>query len=109
MAFEDLKLDQLRSIASEHGIEGYTSLNKSDLIDALVERGVDPPDTTGGGGEALASAVVSGFQQGIAYPMMPRTPDQFATLLENPDLPAANQSAPSPEKLNPHIYPVRLP
>jgi hypothetical protein len=47
---------------------------------------------------------VSGFQQGISYPVMPRTPEQFAQLLENPDKPAENQSAPAPEKLNPHIF-----
>jgi len=48
--------------------------------------------------------VVSGFQQGVAYPPLPKTRDDFQQLLENPKLPAENQSAPSPEKLNPHIF-----
>lgn len=47
---------------------------------------------------------VSGFQQGLAYPPVPQTPADFKQLLHNPDLPPENQSAPSPEKLNPHIF-----
>ena len=47
---------------------------------------------------------VSGFQEGVEYPVMPQTPDEFSALLENPDLPPENQSAPSPEKLNPHLF-----
>jgi hypothetical protein len=53
--------------------------------------------------------LVSGFQEGVHYPTMPRTPRQFAQLLENPDMPAENQAAPAPEKLNPHLFPNRLP
>lgn len=49
-------------------------------------------------------AIVSGFQEGKAYPKEPRTPDDFAELLDNPELPAENQAAPSPEKLNPHLF-----
>lgn len=49
----------------------------------------------------------AGFQEGKAYPKMPVTPDDFAKLLDNPDLPAENQSAPSPEQLNPHLFPKR--
>lgn len=54
-------------------------------------------------------ATVSGYQEGIHYPTMPRTPEQFAELLDNPDMDAHLQSAPTPEKLNPHLFPNRLP
>jgi hypothetical protein len=54
--------------------------------------------------EENVQPTVSGFQEGVHYPAMPRTPEQFAQLLENPDKPAENQSAPSPEKLNPHLF-----
>jgi hypothetical protein len=50
------------------------------------------------------SATVSGFQEGVAYPSIPQTPQDFQQLLENPDKPAENQSAPPPEKLNPHLF-----
>jgi hypothetical protein len=49
-------------------------------------------------------AQVSGFQEGLAYPILPETPEEFAQLLDNPDKPAENQSAPSPEQLNPHLF-----
>jgi len=49
-------------------------------------------------------ATVSGFQEGVAYPTMPVTPEDFSQLLPNPDKPAENQSAPSPEQLNPHLF-----
>lgn len=52
---------------------------------------------------------VSGFQQGDEYPVLPKTDDDFAQLLDNPELPPENQSAPSMEKLNPHLFPTRLP
>jgi hypothetical protein len=54
--------------------------------------------------ENVDDAQVSGFQQGTAYPEIPITPDDFQQLLENPELPAENQSAPSPEQLNPHLF-----
>lgn len=54
--------------------------------------------------EEHAAATVSGFQEGTAYPSVPQTPQDFRQLLENPDKPAENQSAPSPEKLNPHLF-----
>jgi hypothetical protein len=47
---------------------------------------------------------VSGFQEGVAYPPVPVTPEDFQRLLPNPDKPAENQSAPSPEQLNPHLF-----
>ena len=47
---------------------------------------------------------VSGFQEGTAYPPVPVTPEDFANLLPNPEKPAENQSAPSPEQLNPHLF-----
>jgi len=40
----------------------------------------------------------------VAYPTMPVTPEDFSQLLPNPDKPAENQSAPSPEQLNPHLF-----
>lgn len=52
---------------------------------------------------------VSGFQEGTHYPTMPRTPEQFRQLLDNPEKPAEYQAAPAPEKLNPHLFPERLP
>lgn len=52
---------------------------------------------------------VSGFQQGRAHPEIPLTADDFAALLDNPELPPQNQSAPSQEQLNPHLFPTRLP
>lgn len=52
---------------------------------------------------------VSGFQEGVAYPVMPETPEEFSQLLDNPDKPPQNQSAPAPENLNPHLFPERLP
>lgn len=48
---------------------------------------------------------VHGFQEGAWYPKQPLTPDDFANLLDNPKLPAQHQSAPSPEQLNPHLFP----
>ena len=53
---------------------------------------------------AAENGIVAGFQEGINYPLMPQTPEDFRSLLDNPDKPAENQSAPSPEKLNPHLY-----
>jgi len=52
---------------------------------------------------------VSGFQSGRPYPNAPLTADDFAALLNNPELPPQNQSAPSQEQLNPHLFPARLP
>jgi len=49
-------------------------------------------------------ATVSGFQQGVEYPPVAVTPDDFARLLKNPALPPENQSAPTPEQLNPHLF-----
>jgi hypothetical protein len=46
----------------------------------------------------------SGFRQGMRYPRMPVGLEDFQRLLENPDLPAQNQSAPSPSQLNPHLF-----
>lgn len=56
--------------------------------------------------EAIAQehATVSGFQEGVAYPPIPITPEDFRQLLANPDKRAENQSAPSPEQLNPHLF-----
>ena len=53
---------------------------------------------------AQEHATVSGFQEGIAYPPIPITPEDFRQLLANPDKRAENQSAPSPEQLNPHLF-----
>lgn len=47
---------------------------------------------------------VSGFQEGVVYPSLPQTPDEFQQLLDNPELPPEFQSAPAPEKLNPHLF-----
>jgi len=55
-------------------------------------------------GAPEGNMTVSGFQQGLEYPKVPVTPDDFAELLENPDKPAQFQSAPSPEQLNPHLF-----
>jgi hypothetical protein len=98
MALNDLNKDDLLQLASEHEIEGRSKMSKEELVSALEDL-----DVVGG------TSTVTGFQQGVAYPTMPKTPAQFAQLLENPSLPAENQSAPSPEKLNPHIFPTRLP
>lgn len=54
--------------------------------------------------EELEAIPVSGFQEGVNYPLMPQTRDAFTRLLDNPDKPAENQSAPSPETLNPHLF-----
>jgi hypothetical protein len=53
---------------------------------------------------AQEHATVSGFQEGVAYPPIPITPQDFRELLANPDKPAENQSAPAPEQLNPHLF-----
>ncbi len=47
---------------------------------------------------------VHGFQEGAKFARMPRTPADFANLLDNPDKPAQHQSAPSPEQLNPQLF-----
>ena len=52
---------------------------------------------------------VHGYQEGIWYPRQPQTPEEFSQLLDNPDKGAQFQSAPPPEKLNPHLFPDRLP
>jgi hypothetical protein len=93
MPFEDMKKDDLMSLASEHGVEGRTSMSKDELVQALRESNITEPDTT-----------VSGFQQGASYPHVPVTPEDFRHLLPNPNKPAENQSAPSPEQLNPHLF-----
>lgn len=54
--------------------------------------------------EEATTGQVSGFQEGRHYPSVPTTPDQFQQLLENPDVAPENQSAPAPEKLNPHLF-----
>lgn len=54
--------------------------------------------------ENVPDAQVAGFQQGLRYPKVPVTKEDFAKLLPNPDLPAENQSAPSHEQLNPHLF-----
>lgn len=50
---------------------------------------------------------VFGYQEGAYWPKQPSTPAEFAALLNNPDLPAQFQAAPSPEQLNPHLFPKR--
>jgi hypothetical protein len=55
------------------------------------------------------NGIVYGPQNPPPYPDIPRTREDFQQLLENPELPAESQSAPSQEKLNPHLFPVRLP
>lgn len=54
--------------------------------------------------ESTDDGGVAGFQQGTAYPPIPQTPADFKQLLHNPNLPPENQSAPSPEQLNPHLF-----
>ncbi len=53
-------------------------------------------------------AAVSGYQEGVKHPRVQVTPQDFANLLDNPEKPAESQSAPSPEQLNPHLFPERL-
>lgn len=48
---------------------------------------------------------VKGYQEGKRYPVLPTSPEEVqALLLLNPNKSAQNQSAPSPSKLNPHLY-----
>jgi len=54
--------------------------------------------------ENVADTQVSGFQEGVAYPLMPQTNQEFQRLLENPERPPQYQAAPSPESLNPHLF-----
>lgn len=95
MAFEDLTLDQLYTLASEHNITGRSNMDKEALIEALEALDVRPPDEI---------SQVSGFQEGVDYPLLPQTADEFKSLLPNPDRPAELQSAPSQEQLNPHLF-----
>lgn len=101
MDLSKLTLERLRDLASEHELEGRSSMNKEELVTALEDLGVTVGDD--------AVATVRGFQQGLAYPRQPRTAADFQKLLKNPDLPAEYQSAPSMEQLNAHLFPDRLP
>lgn len=99
MAWNDLTVEQLQATASEHGLTGYSSLNKSELIKLIEDAGVvEPAD--------IPPFQVSGVQTAPHVPPIPRTPRDFAKLLDNPDVPAQNQSAPPQELLNPHLYPA---
>lgn len=95
MALEDQNLDWLRERAGEHGIEGRSSMNKEQLVAALRDANVPEPE---------GDTQVHGFQEAPYIPPIPTTPDDFAKLLRNPNLPAENQSAPRPEDLNPHLF-----
>ena len=35
LSYEDMKLDELKEIAKEKNIKGYSSMNKEELIDSL--------------------------------------------------------------------------
>lgn len=94
MALNDLNLETLRTLASEHNVEGRSGMSKNQLVAALDELGVD----------AGIDSQVSGFQQGIVYPRVPVTPEHFKRLLDNPAKRPENQSAPAPEQLNPHLF-----
>lgn len=48
--FERMKVDELRELAAEKGIEGYEKLKKDELIDAL--KGADEGDPAGTAEEA---------------------------------------------------------
>jgi hypothetical protein len=93
MALDDLTLQSLQDLASEHEIEGRSSMDKAELVAALEAAGVTVGDTT-----------VEGFQEGVPYSEIPTTPKQFRALQENPALPPERQSAPSPEQLNPQLF-----
>lgn len=103
--------EDLRNLArdSDKTIEGYSSMNKEPLARALDEAGVVPPWPAEEDGDTNGGSAADGYQQGTAYPVQPRTPDEFSKLLRNPDVPAEQQTAPRPEDLNPHLYPTRLP
>ena len=101
MGLDDQNLDQLRALASEHNIEGRSSMNKEQLVSALSEAGLGVVADAG-------VASVSGFQEAPAYPDLPETREEMTRLLENPDLPAEYQAAPDQEVLNAHLFPERL-
>jgi hypothetical protein len=93
MAFEENTKDQLSALAEEHGVEVNARATKSEIIEAL--RAADVPENVG---------QVSGFQEGVAYPPIPQTEEDFAQLLINAYKPAQFQSAPPQEQLNPHLF-----
>jgi hypothetical protein len=67
----------------------------------------DVPQTVADGvapGERSEIVRAHGFQEGRAYPEQPSSPEGFQALAENPELPLEQQSAPSQEALNPHLF-----
>lgn len=99
MAWEDRKKNQLIAIAEEHGvaIPSGDSATKAEIIEALIAAGVSEP----------TGHEVSGPQPAPVVPNVPITREDFAQLVENPDLPPQNQSAPGQDRLNPHLFPQR--
>lgn len=95
---EEKNVPELRDIAAEHDIEGRSDMKKSELIEAI--RATDySPDQEG---------LLYGPQGGVEYPLLPQTKEDFQEMLPNPELPPERQSAPTQEKLNPHLFPNRL-
>lgn len=102
----DLTADQLRKLAEDSGVEDVSRMAKGQLVTALAAVGVtEVPDPVADD----AVGEVSGFQTGLEYPRVPQTREEFRQLLDNPDKPAENQSAPPMDQLNPHLFPTRLP
>lgn len=94
MAWEDRTKDDLRAIAQEHGVEVASDATKGEIIEHLEAAGVPEPGTH----------EVAGPQPVRPVPAIPVTEQEFRQLLRNPDLPPEQQSAPSLDQLNPHLF-----
>jgi hypothetical protein len=96
MAWEDKTVNELKQLAVDNGLD-VDGLKKAEIIDELEKNAIDEPGVY----------EVSGVQPTANVPLIPITRSDFRRLVENPELPPENQSAPPQDLLNPHLFPQR--